>query len=144
MIFGLCIKKDETFNYSKPLVIDVSDDKYFILQSIRDIDFSIIVQSMDNLKIYFVKYPTKDSYIKYNVKNITPENSDITILGNYVIKFVPNKINLSNSNKKINIVYELDKTFELSIYLTYIFRESDNDYILTTPFLNGNKSFLLK
>jgi hypothetical protein len=142
MILGICIKNEETYNYSKALFLDSTNDKYFIAQSIRDIDFSIIVKSMDNLKIYIIEYPKNDFYKKCNIDNINPERSNIKILGNYSFRFEPDQNNVDEINNKKNIVIPLDKEYELNIDMSYILYNSD--YILTTPYISGNKSYLLK
>ena len=146
MILGICIKNEETYNYSKALFLDSTNDKYFIAQSIRDIDFSIIVKSMDNLKIFIIKYSKSDFYKKCNIDNINPERSNIKILGNYSFIFEPEQNNTTIINNKINnkkkLLIQLDKEYELNIDMSYILY--NDDYILTTPYISGNKNYLLK
>ena len=119
MILGLCIKKDETYNYSKPLLLH-EDKKYFDAQSIRDVDFSLIAKSNDNLEIFLIEYPSNNYYRNCNINNIDPRRLNIKIFGCYLFTFIAEK----NKYQKNNFITNLDNNnnTKLILDLSYIFR----------------------
>lgn len=129
------MKSNNKYNYSNPLYIDY-DQKYFLAQSIRDIDFSMIVKSGDIIEIYFLEY-TKKNYQKCNINNISPQDSNMKILGNYSFTF-----NAQNNLYKNNMEIVLNSNDNLTLNITYFLRESENDYILTTPLIKGNINYI--
>jgi hypothetical protein len=59
------------------------------------------------------------------------------ILGNYSFTF-----NAQNNLYKNNIEIVLNSNDNLTLNITYFLRESENDYILTTPLIKGNINYI--
>lgn len=141
MILGLCIKKENTYNYCKPFILNKSGEDSFIGQILRDIDFSIFVSSNDSLDLYIIIYPNKDSFYDANKNNIDPNL--FKILGNYPII-------LDNLDKLI-IYHDINKGFfnklldinnNIEIEFSIIYHKKNESYILSTPCIKGNLKYL--
>jgi hypothetical protein len=141
MLLGLCIKIDNINHYIKPFVLDNSYKDIFIGQVLRDIDFSLIIQMNDTFEINLIIYPNKYSYYTANRENTEP--SFFKILGKYTIVF--NKIEHLieiNEYKKGYIIKKLDEVYDLHIEFLVILMENKEDYIISNPYIKGNKKFL--
>lgn len=161
MHIGLCIQKecvkhtnskniDKTiteyiYNYTKPLMYDSIDMNYFSAYLIRDVDFSILIDPGEKLKIYIIQYKTKDIFFKLNENNSNPDYSldQLDIICCYNIS-TNNIEELDNTDEyiKSKLYMELDSTFDLSIEFTIFYRKIENDYIMSNPTINGKKKLL--
>lgn len=148
MYLGICIYKNDTYHYTKPLLYDHnnSEDKdYFTAQLIRDIDFSLIVELGEFLKMHLIKYKNKDSYLEFNENNVSPVNvaDKIGIICSYDIYVTDlQKYDCSLKYIKSHLLQKLDDNIDLSIEFTVIERIMEKDYILCTPKIRGKKYIL--
>ena len=160
MHIGLCIQKEcvkhtdsknnnkineYMYNYTKPLIYDSIDINYFSAYLLRDIDFSILVEPNENLKIYIIQYKMKDIFLKLNENNTNPNYSldSLDIIGTYNTS-LNNIEELDNTDEyiKSKLYIELDLTFDLNIEFTIFYRKNENDYIMSNPNIKGKKVLL--
>jgi hypothetical protein len=141
MFLGLCIKKDDINHYCKPFFLNDTDENIFIAQIIRDVDFSLIINLNDIFELTVIIYPMKDSYYNANKNNLDPNT--FKVLGKYNIIFdkIDNIIILDNFKKGV-LKKRLDDNYDVDIEFSIILMENKVDYILSTPFVKGNKNYL--
>jgi len=145
MYLGICIYQNNTYHYTKPFLYNSENKDYFVAQLIRDVDFSLIVELDEFLKIHLIKYKKKDSYLQFNENNICPFNvlDKIVILGSYDIYINSfEKYDSSLEYIKSRLFRKLDDIIDLNIEFTVIQRILEKDYILCTPKITGKKYFL--
>jgi hypothetical protein len=153
MYIGICIQKETiknmdqmndlnktikeyTYNYSKPLIYDDINKNYFLAYLLRDVDFSILVNPNEKLKIYVIQYKDKNIFLKLNENNSTPNHSldMIDIIGNYNISIKNMEITDDTTEYiKSKLFFELDSTFDLSVEFTVFYRKNEEDYIMSNP-----------
>ena len=140
MNLGIAILKDTNkFNFSKPLIIN-NHEKTFEANLIRDVDYSVLMNINEKFVMHLVKYPKSNYYIKANNDNYL--DNSIKIIRTFELCFhnfkeLPSLDGFKRGEYKIM----LDKALNLNIVFNVIQREN-GDYILTTPFISGNKEFL--
>jgi len=141
MFLGLCIKKDEINNYCKPFFFNDIDENIFIGQIIRDVDFSLIINLNDMFELTIIIYPMKDSYYSANKNNLDPNT--FKVLGTYNIIFdkISDIIILGNFKKGV-LKKRLDDNYDIDIEFSVILMKNKEDYILSTPYIKGNKKYL--
>jgi hypothetical protein len=162
MLLAIKVERNDNIHYSKPFFLNNESDEVFrklhqpaaspaaphpgqallgaaevfVAQIIRDVDFSFIVEQDDDFILTILSYNDKNDYYRLNT-NVKP-SKEPEIFGIYPIFF---KNNNENSIKThFNSV--LDKEYDLKITFNVMFRKIENDYILSTPTLSGNKIFL--
>jgi hypothetical protein len=140
MFLGLCIKNNNNYHYCRPFFIN-KDDNIFIGQIIRDVDFSIIVKLNEIIDLSIIVYPNKKSYHIANKNKLNPEK--FKILGKYIlfIDTISDIVILNNFNKGV-IKKRLDNNHNVDIEFSMILMENKEYYILSTPYIKGNKSYL--
>lgn len=146
MYLGLCIYQNDTYHYTKPFLYNSENKDYFTAQLVRDVDFSIIVELDEFLKVHIIKYKKKDSYLQFNEDNVSPVYvaDKIGILNSYdVYVNALEKYDCSPEYIKSRLVRKLDNILDLSIEFTVIHRITENDYILCTPKITGKRYFLM-
>ena len=141
MFLGLCIKKDDINHYSKPFFLNDTDKNIFIAQIIRDVDFSLFINLNDIFELTIIIYPMKDSYYNANKNNLDP--TSFKVLGKYNIIFdkIDDIIILDNFKKGI-LKKRLDDNYDIDIEFSIILMKNNEDYILSTPIIKGNKNYL--
>lgn len=141
MFLGLCIKKNDINHYSKPFFLNDTDENIFIAQIIRDVDFSLFINLNDMFELTVIIYPMKDSYYNANKNNLDP--TTFKVLGKYNIIFdkIDNLIILDNFKKGV-LKKRLDDNYDVDIEFSIILMKNNEDYILSTPFIKGNKNYL--
>jgi hypothetical protein len=148
MYLGICIYQNDTYHYTKPFLYSSSDSEdkdYFTAQLIRDVDFSLIVELGEFLKIHLIKYKKKDSYLQFNENNVSPVYvaDKIGIICSYDLYVTDlEKYDYSPEYIKLRLFRKLDDIVDLSIEFTVIERISEKDYILCTPKIRGKKYLL--
>ncbi len=145
MYLGICIYQGDTYHYTKPFLYSSEDKNYFSAQLIRDVDFSLIVELDEFLKVHIIKYKNKDSYLKFNQDNVSPfyVADKIGILNSYDVYVNElEKYDCSPEYIKSRLVRKLDNIVDLSIEFTVIERIVEKDYILCTPKITGKKYLL--
>lgn len=145
MYLGLCIYQNDTYHYTKPLLYNSENKNYFSAQLIRDVDFSLIVELDEFLKVYIIKYKNKDSYLQFNEDNVSPVYiaDKIGVICSYDVYVRElQKYDCSSEYIKSRLVKKLDNIIDLTIEFTVIERITEKDYILCTPKITGKKYFL--
>jgi hypothetical protein len=141
VLLGVAIKSKGIYYYSKYMVLNIEDD-LFIAQLLRDVDFSIILKKNQPITLDIVIYPKNDSYIKANI-----DHQYVNIfkkIGSYELLFDDLVENyFLNGLKKCTYRKNLDERYNINITLNAILVENNN-YIVSTPILNGNKNYLNK
>lgn len=141
MILGIAIKNNSMYSYSKPFILNNELTDKFIAQLIRDVDFAILLKNGEMIILDIIVYPNKNSYYEANSKHRT--NNLFKKLGSYNLLFE----NIENTNfqgfKKGNFKKLLDQENDLSISFSTIYMEDEDNYIVTTPLIYGNKNYLL-
>ena len=146
MIIGISIKKNNTYHYSKPFILNYylneQKEKMFCAQLMRDIDLTITFNKNDIIELDILKYDDINSY-SYGNKKYKNSNSIFNKLGSYIVNFdnIINIINLPNFTKG-NFIKKLDEEQNIEIKFTVIFQKNENNYILTTPSIKGYNIFL--
>jgi hypothetical protein len=141
MLLGIVIKRKNIYYYSKPLVLNVEKD-FFVAQLLRDVDFSIILRKDEPITLDIVIYPKGDSYIDANINN--EYNNIFKKIGSYDLIFdhlVEDY--LLNGLKKCTYRKILDEEDNINITLNAV-SIKNNNYIVSTPLLNGSKNYLTK
>jgi hypothetical protein len=156
MLLAIKVERGDYTHFSKPFFLesflsstklrlispeflaDTDPDKVFVAQIIRDIDFSFIIEQCDDFILTILLYHDKNDYYRLNT-NIKPSNEP-EILGIYPIFFKNNNENFIASY--FNTV--LDIEYNLKIIFNTRYRKIENDYILSTPTLYGDKKFIEK
>ena len=135
------MKKDNVNHYCKPFFLNDIDKNIFIGQVIRDVDFSLFVKLNDIFELSIIIYPKKDSYYTANKNNLEPNN--FKILGNYtlVIDKIEDLIIMDNLKKGV-IRKKLNENYDIDIEFSIIIMKNNTDYILSTPYIKGNKDYL--
>lgn len=136
MLLAIKVERGDYTHYSKPFFLNTESDRVFVAQIIRDVDFSFIVEQADDFILTILSYNDKNDYYRLNT-NVKPSKDPI-ILGIYPIFFKNNNENLIETH--FNTV--LDKEYDLKITFNVRYRKIENDYILSTPTLNGTKKFI--
>ena len=136
MLLAIKVERGDYTHYSKPFFLNNELKEIFVAQIIRDIDFSFIVEQEDNFILTILSYHDKNDYYRLNT-NVKP-SKEPEIIGIYPIFFKNN--NENNIETHFNSV--LDPEYNLKITFNVRYRKIENDYILSTPTLNGNKKFL--
>jgi len=137
--------KEYTYNYSKPLIYDDINKNYFLAYLIRDVDFSILVNPNEKLKIYVIQYQDKNIFLKLNENNSNPNHSldMLDIIGNYNISIKNMEMTDDTTEYiKSKLFFELDSTFDLSVEFTVFYRKNEEDYIMSNPHIRGKKFIL--
>ena len=145
MYLGLCIYQNDTYHYTKPLLYNSENKDYFSAQLIRDVDFSLIVELDEFLKVHIIKYKNKDSYLQFNEDNVSPVYvaDKIGIICSYDVYITDlQKYDCSPEYIKWRLARKLDNIIDLWIEFTLIERVAEKDYILCTPKITGKKYFL--
>jgi len=141
MILGIAVKNNGLYSYSKPFILNNELKDKFIAQLIRDIDFSILLKNNENIILDIIIYPNKNSYYEANSKYTN--NNLFKKLGSYNLLFQ----NIEDTNfqgfKKGYFKKILNQDYDLTISFTTIYRKEEDDYIVTTPLIYGNKDYLL-
>lgn len=140
MILGIAMKSNDVYSYSKPFILNNELKDKFIAQLIRDIDFSILLKKGEEVVLDIIIYPNKNSYYEANSKNTN--NNLFKKLGSYNLLFENIEDTEFHGFKKGYFKKVLDQENDLSITFSTIYRKSDNDYIVSTPLIHGNKNYL--
>lgn len=143
ILIGIKIKINEgTINYySKPFLLDYNKD-LFIAQLIRDVDFSLLLKKNDNMELQILVYPNRTIYQKLNINNTDDHN--LRILGTYNFIFQNFNENYDSSEFKKTLFNEiLNNQLNLEIFFSVIYIEKNNEYIISTPTLQGSKDYLI-
>jgi hypothetical protein len=110
----------------------------FTLTLIRDIDYSFLLNLNDSIIIYIIEYPTAKYYYQCNNNNILDDK--IKIIKNFEVIF--NNIEELEYNtmfKKGIFSKKLDDNNQLKINFTIFYRDEQNDYIVSNPYISGLK-----
>ena len=138
MLLAIKVERSDYTHYSKPFFLNNDTDKFFIAQIIRDVDFSFIIENSEQFILTILLYHEKNDYYKLNSNiNLAKEPK---ILGIYQLFFKNNNHNYLQTH--FNDV--LDNEYNLKITFNMRYRKIENDYILSTPTLYGNKKFIEK
>ena len=141
LLIGIVIKSKSIFYYSKPMILNIEKD-FFIAQLLRDVDFSIILKKDEPIILDIVIYPKSDSYIEANIKH--QYNNIFEKVGSYNLLFDDLVEDyFLNGLKKCTYRKNLDECYNINITLNAILVKNNN-YIVSTPILNGNKNYLNK
>jgi hypothetical protein len=132
-MIGLCLKQGNKYKYSRPLLMDFTDTKYFNGQFLRDIDYSLMVRLDDELELFIINYTSKFDYYQGNIKNKNP--NEFNILNKYILRIE----NIDNEQGYLYI--KLNENNELTIKFSMILCEK-NEYYMSNPYLSGLKEFL--
>lgn len=138
ILIGLVLIRDNTYKYSKSFILDTEDEKIFVAQIIRDVDFDIIVNKNEIINIQIVKYPKLKSYYEANIEGV---NHNFIILGTYDIlcdKLNHDYIFQNRAHGDFHTI--LDDDFNLELIFSFITYEKK--YLLATPMLTGNIGYL--
>jgi len=136
MLLAIKVERNSYTHYSKPFFLNNDQDKIFVAQIIRDVDFSFIIENSEQFILSILLYHEKNDYYKLNSNiNLTKEPK---IIGIYKLFFKNNNDNYSQTH--FNSV--LDNEYNLKITFNMRYRKIENDYILSTPTLYGNKKFI--
>ena len=141
MILGIAIKNNGMYSYSKPFLLNNELKDEFIAQLIRDVDFSILLKNGEMIILDIVIYPNKNSYYEANSKNTS--NNLFKKLGSYNLLFESIEDTNFHGFKKGYFKKLLDQDNNLTISFTTIYRKNEDNYIVTTPVIYGNKNYLL-
>ena len=141
MILGIAIKNNGMYSYSKPFILNNELKDNFIAQLIRDVDFSILLKNGEMIILDIIIYPNKSSYYEANSKNTS--NNLFKKLGSYNLLFESIEDTNFYGFKKGYFKKLLDEEYDLNISFTTIYRSNEDNYILTTPVIYGNKNYLL-
>jgi hypothetical protein len=140
MYLGLFFKKNNINYFSKPFLTEF-DNKTFISQIIRDIDFSILINLNDSIEFSIIIYPEKFSFYIANINNL--EKTTFKILGKYNIFFdIINDIIIFKDFKKGKFKKKLNDFYDLSIEFSVLFTENKLGYVLSTPTIKGTKNYI--
>ena len=138
ILIGLVVIIDNTYKYSKPFILNTEDEKSFIAQIIRDVDFDIIVDKNEIIHIQIVVYPKKMSYYKANIEGVC---HNFKILGTYdVLCDQLNNDYIFQKRAHGNFQTILDNDFNLELFFSFTIYEKK--YLLATPMLTGNINYL--
>ena len=142
MIVGIAIKNNGMYSYSKPFILNYELKDKFIGQIIRDVDFSILLKNGEMIILDIIIYPNKNSYYEANSKNTS--NNLFKKLGSYNLLFesIENNNNFQDF-KKGYFKKLLDQDNDLNISFSTFYRKVEDNYIVTTPVIYGNKNYLL-
>ena len=141
MFLGIAIKNNGMYSYSKPFILNNELKDKFIAQIIRDVDFSILLKNGEMIILDIVIYPNKYSYYEANSKNTS--NNLFKKLGSYNLLFENNEDINFQDFKKGYFKKLLDQENNLNISFSTIYMKDEDKYIVTTPLIYGNKSYLL-
>ena len=141
MILGISIKNNGIYSYSKPFILNNELKDKFIAQLIRDVDFSILLKNGEMIILDIIIYPNKSSYYEANSKNTS--NNLFKKLGSYNLLFESIEDTNFYGFKKGYFKKLLDEEYDLNISFTTIYRSNEDNYIVTTPVIYGNKNYLL-
>jgi hypothetical protein len=141
MILGIAIKNNGIYSYSKPFILNNELKDKFIAQLIRDVDFSILLKNGEMIILDIIIYPNKSSYYEANSKNTS--NNLFKKLGSYNLLFESIEDTNFYGFKKGYFKKLLDEEYDLNISFTTIYRSNEDNYIVTTPVIYGNKNYLL-
>jgi len=141
MILGIAIKNNGMYSYSKPFILNNELKDKFIAQLIRDVDFSILLKNGEMIILDIIIYPNKSSYYEANSKNTS--NNLFKKLGSYNLLFESIEDNNFYGFKKGYFKKLLHEEYDLNISFTTIYRSNEDNYIVTTPVIYGNKNYLL-
>jgi hypothetical protein len=141
MILGIAIKGNNVYSYSKPFILNTELKDKFIAQLIRDVDFSILLKKNELITLDIISYPSKNSYYEGNLRN--DNNNLFKKLGSYNLLFENIEDNNFYGFRKGYFKKVLDESNNISITFSTIYREYENDYIVSNPLIYGNKSYLL-
>ena len=145
MFVGFSIQKENEIEslkiYSKPFLISSKiDNEEMILQIIRSNDCSFLCNENDKFWIEFVAYRNKTEYYDLNKKII---KEPLKIFGKYIMEINRNLLdNFNESYSNYHLMKTLDDSFNLNIQFSVFYRIVEKDYILTTPTLTCNKTYL--
>jgi hypothetical protein len=138
ILIGLVVIQDNTYKYSKPFILNTEDEKIFMAQIIRDVDFDIMVNKNEIIHIQIVKYPKSKSYYEANIEGT---NHNFKILGSYDIlcdKLNHDYIFQNRAHGDFHTI--LDNDFNLELFFS--FTTYEKKYLLVTPMLTGNIGYL--
>jgi len=138
ILIGLVLIRDNTYKYSKPFILNTEDEKSFIAQIIRDVDFDITVSKNEIIHIQMVQYPKLRSYYELNIEG---KKHDFKIFGTYDIlcdKLNNDYIFQKRAHGQFDTI--LDNDFNLKLFFSYTIYEKK--YLLMTPMLTGDISYL--
>lgn len=141
MILGIAIKNNGMYSYSKPFILNNELKDKFIAQLIRDVDFSILLKNGEMIILDIIIYPNRNSYYEANSKNTS--NNLFKKLGSYNLLFESIEDTNFYGFKKGYFKKLLDEDNDLNISFTTIYRSNEDNYIVTTPVIYGNKNYLL-
>jgi len=142
MFYGLCVKScyNNNYYYSKPLIINILDNN-FTGTLIRDIDYSFLLKLNDSIIIYIIEYPTAKYYYQCNNNNIL--DNKVKVIRNFEVIFSDiEELDYNTIFKKGTFSKNLDDDNELKIKFTTFYRSTENDYILSNPYISGLKKIL--
>lgn len=145
MYIGISFQKENEVDspkiYSKPFLISSKiDNEDMILQIIRSNDCSFLVSENDKFYVEIIAYRTKNEFYDLNQKNsIIPLN----IFGKYLIEINRNLLDdFKESETNYYLRKELDNSHKLIIQFSVYYRIDKKDYILTTPTITCNKTYM--
>jgi hypothetical protein len=141
MFIGIKIIKKNKIYYSRSMELHIDLNNHtFIAQCIRDIDYSLLINLDDKIILDIIVYPNKDSY--YSANNLQLNKDGLQILGRYKLSMLDNGRNEDFSDLSIRKYLKnvLDNRYNLTIEFSLI--KYENDYILSTPFVEGNENYL--
>lgn len=146
MLIGLSIKKDETYYYCKPFILnsflDKDGEKIIIGQILRDVDFSLIVIKNEIIELDILLYKTKNDYYEGNLK-YQQSNESFKKLGSYKLVIDDFKEMYDNEEfKKFNYTKILNKNLEVEINFSLLeLHNKTNEFILSTPMIKGKECY---
>lgn len=142
MLLGIHIKLNENNLYSKPFSLNNNDNSnIFVAQIIRDVDFSFLCEKNETMILSIIVYNNvRDCY---NANKENKDNHNFTKLGEYTIVFDEIVENFVTDTFEKGVLRKyLDIQYNLCIEFSVIYRASENNYILSTPSITGNKNYL--
>ena len=146
MLIGLSIKKNETYHYCKPFIfntfLDKDEERIFIGQILRDVDFSLIVKKNEIIELDILLYKTKNDYYEGNL-NHQKSNESFKKLGSYELVIDDFKEMYKNEEfKKFNYTKILNKNLEVEINFSLLeLHNKTNEFILSTPMIKGKECY---
>ena len=142
MLLGISILKDGVLNdekiYTKPFINSFKEgNETLIFQIISSNDCAFLLTENSKFFIELVLYRTKNEYYELNLKKKEP----FKILGKYVMELNNNTLDpFHDTNSYLR--KELDNEYKLNIQFSVVYRHNEKDYILTTPTITCNKTYM--
>ena len=149
-LIGISITYYGNIHYSKPFLTNTYYDEFkkkmcINSQLLRDVDFSMILTKGDTINIDIILYNSISSYHEIT-KNNTESSNLFIKLGSYNIIFddILNDYTFQTIEKG-KFIKKLDEQNDVYIeFSTILYNKSNNEFILTTPYIKGNEFFFHK